>query len=218
MQSTEVAINNFLDEQMHSVLTTVVGIGAIVIPRMLANGDNIPFLTVEEKHSKPQTGKTAFKRGIPQETIKLTRDKNRAEDPNSTLRGLILEEILGQYEFSNLGEYFYRPDLKGSAIVRLPSLPGKAGRIEIVVYSGKPDDLLSAVVDDEIFNPQYRTYLTTGPNTRETSVELVRAAQNRGILVEGVRLYDTGNHKPVFHPEFDPSSFLSKRSSRLDII
>lgn len=196
-------------------LTTVIGIGAIVIPKLLIS-DSIPFLTIRERSDKPATGKNRT-RGIPQETIKVDAGTKVPESPETTLQALILEELLGAIGVGKIGHHFHTP-VSGREIVSLPSLPGKAGRIEVVIYDGNPESLLEYnSYQSETTSPLYLTKLADDNTTRATSRDLLKAAQKLKLLHQGLLYYNLGNTQRVFHPEFNPDQFLRQRTPQPDI-
>jgi len=200
------------EEDVDDAITSVVGIGVIIIASRLSGAsDEDLLLTVAEKNDKPVTDKRAGLRGIPQETVKVEPilEGFSPESPLSTLQGALLEEIGGSMtDFNRI--VFDR----GRHEIPLSTLPGKKGGIEIVLYGGDPDRLLPFEESEvDAFSWMTADTFLGGPNRRRTSIDLVDGARSRGLLSR----QNWGKTQQVFPVGFNSDAFLRRRATIQDI-
>lgn len=194
-------------------LTTVIGIGLIVIDDLLSGVDeeNPVIWTVFEKEDKPETGRIAGERGIIQETVKLGKTSTSLDDVvengyefvesrRDTLLGA-MAEVVGPDDVATVGHYFHHVvfDANMPQQVALHSIGGKLGRVEVVYYLG-PSDHQFAPLSREVSSvePMRVSDFLQESNIRGTSRELVRFAQKNDMFFEAATQYGNGDSVPVF--------------------
>jgi len=208
-----------VEERNEDALTTVVGIGVIVVSKALSL-DEPMILTAEETGTKEETGKAKGKRAIIQETVKATQRNSGLviEDPRDTLLGG-LAEVMDQSDISTVGGNFHRVVFPQVMNIHadLPSI-NKTGRVEVVVYDGPPHHTFTPLVN-EMTNPQWTALSSAidSPRFRPTSRELLTHAQDHDLIPFGMDQYRQGQTESVFDSPIHLRQFYQKRERKPDV-
>jgi hypothetical protein len=201
-------------------LTTVVGIGVIVILRALDEQDPL-ILTVTEKASRAETGKYQGDTGIIQETVKADFEEGVivSEQPQDTL-ARAMTEVLSKDDVDKVGRNFHRATLPSDQDIAPLSSIGSLGRLEVVIYDGSQDYQFTSLVG-EVENIQWRRLSSllapSAERVRETSRELLSYAVGKKLIDYGRRQYDQGQTQLLFPDGVTRSGTHRKPERQKDI-
>ncbi len=204
--------------EKENALTTVVGIGVVIVLHETAvlDDEQLRILTVKESTDKPGTGKKRGIRGIVQETVKIADIQTGvAESPEETLMGA-MGEVIREDNVETEGNKFNRVVFSKRHEIPLRSLKGMAGGLEVVIFTGTAINL---ALTNEVTESQWVTagnFLDVH-STRPTSRELVQYAVNERLLSRGMDQYRRGLTVPVFQNDIPFGQFLRERNTQPDI-
>lgn len=197
---------------------SVVGIAALIVKHEPGEtrAEHLSILTVEEMTSRTATGKEAGRRGVIQETVKVT-DKFSLtpESPTETLLGA-MEEIVPIGHVASAKEHFHHVIFPERRLKPIHSLEGKlAGGLEVVIFTGEKIDSIS----EEVVDPQWMTVsnFLRDSSARPTSLEAVGHALSEGLFSFGLQKHREGLTVPVFPSPDTYKALLTKRHGRDDI-
>lgn len=196
---------------------TVVGIGALIVLKNLAEMDDseLKLLVVRQRGSKPETGKLEGSLSIIQETVKVYPEDGHPEMPKETLRGA-MDEVIDAKGAAEIGHHLERVAFTQRPEIPMLSLPGMAGGIEVVVFSGPADYAFNPVDKDEVEGPPQwikASGLMSDATARDTSLELLRHAISQRMLTRGMRQ----RREPVFPQGYNFEAARLQRERLPDI-